>query len=371
MIAPAPPPPIHLDPAAGFRAVSGLVLAVFVASVFSGVTPALLAEGGSRNSSLIAGTTMVARLPTGTSAAAARAALDATASAGASHGLVLHEDPDPKRPLADPARGRSADTRLVASVDIQRFGVTDACPTGGTARLDTGTDEFRLEPAPYTPAHIADLPARLLAVQTDGTAATTDRVRTAIQRSVPGAVPWLGDEADADADRELTQVNRVANVALAVTLTIAGCSLAVAVAAGIIERKRPFALLRLARRPTATRPHNHAISGALRVAHRWVPRRCPAAASATHRTPSASRIRKRGRITRSVVSWIAGSVAPSDVGRSRLGCSGRASVRLSFWFSCRPGRKAPPREVHPSKRFAQSRTLSAPVLQPRCTLLSV
>ena len=117
---------------------------------------------------------------------------------------------------------------------------------GGTAWVDTGTDELRLEPAPYTPADIADLPARLLAVQTDGTAATTDRVRTAIQRAVPGAVPWVGAEADAEADRRLVQLNRVVNLALAVTLTIAGCSLAVAVAAGIIERKRPFALLRLA-----------------------------------------------------------------------------------------------------------------------------
>src|SRR4029453_6350544 len=44
---------------------------------------------------------------------------------------------------------------------------------------------------------------------------------------------------------DLIQLNRAANLALAVTLTIAGCSVAVAVAAGIIERKRPFALLRL------------------------------------------------------------------------------------------------------------------------------
>jgi hypothetical protein len=233
------------DPAAGFRAVSGLVLAVFVASVFSGVTPAFLAEGGSHHSSLIEGTTMVAGLPSGTTAAAARAALDASASAGAGPGIVLHEDPDPPRPLADPAVGRS-DTLLVACADIQRFGVTDPCPTGGTAWIDTGTDELRLEPAPYTPAHIADLPAQLLAIQTDGTTATTDRVRTAIQRTVPGAVPWVGAEAEAEANGRLTQLNRVANLALAVTLTIAGCSLAVAAAAGIIERKRPFALLRLA-----------------------------------------------------------------------------------------------------------------------------
>ena len=231
------------DPVTGFRAVSGLVLAVFVASVFSGVTPAVLAEGGSHHSGLIEGTTMVAGLGSETSAAAARVALDAAASAGAGPGIVLHQDP--QRRLADPAVGPS-DTRLAACADIQRFGVTDPCPTGGTAWIDTSTDELRLQPAPYTPAQIVDLPAQLLVVQTDGTTATTDRVRTAIERTVPGAVPWVGAEADAAANRRLTQLNRVANLALAVTLTIAGCSLAVAVAAGIIERKRPFALLRLA-----------------------------------------------------------------------------------------------------------------------------
>jgi hypothetical protein len=210
-----------------------------------------LAEGGSHRSSLVEGTTVVAGLPSGTSAAAARGALDAAASAGAGPGVVLHEDPGRDQPPADPALDAAAsvggrDTRLVACADIKPFGVTDPCPTGGTAWIDTGTDEVRLEPAPYTPAHIADLPARLVAIQTDGAAATTDRVRTAIRRTVPGAVPWVGAEADAAADRRLTQLNRVVNLALAVTLTIAGCSVAVAVAAGIVERKRPFALLRVA-----------------------------------------------------------------------------------------------------------------------------
>jgi ABC-type antimicrobial peptide transport system permease subunit len=39
---------------------------------------------------------------------------------------------------------------------------------------------------------------------------------------------------------------RVSNIALAVTLVIAGCSLAVAVAGAIVERRRSFAQLRLA-----------------------------------------------------------------------------------------------------------------------------
>src|SRR5690606_16763598 len=93
---------------------------------------------------------------------------------------------------------------------------------------------------------LADLPVQLVVLATDGSVAVTDRARTAIVRAIPGAVPRLGAEQDAEADRELVQLNRVVNLALALTLTIAGCSLAVAVASGIIERKRPFSLLRLA-----------------------------------------------------------------------------------------------------------------------------
>ena len=46
--------------------------------------------------------------------------------------------------------------------------------------------------------------------------------------------------------QELRTEERVSNIALAVTLVIAGCSLAVAVAGAIVERRRSFAQLRLA-----------------------------------------------------------------------------------------------------------------------------
>ncbi len=87
---------------------------------------------------------------------------------------------------------------------------------------------------------------QLIVLATDGSVAVTDRARTAIVSALPGAVSQLGAEQDAEADRQLVQLNRLVNLALGLTLTIAGCSLAVAVAAGIIERKRPFSLLRLA-----------------------------------------------------------------------------------------------------------------------------
>jgi predicted lysophospholipase L1 biosynthesis ABC-type transport system permease subunit len=89
------------------------------------------------------------------------------------------------------------------------------------------------------------MPAEYLVVTTDGAPATTDRVRTALQRAMPAAIPWLGAEASTRDNSRITALERLANVALAISLIIAGCGLAVAVAGGIIERQRPFALLRL------------------------------------------------------------------------------------------------------------------------------
>jgi hypothetical protein len=47
-------------------------------------------------------------------------------------------------------------------------------------------------------------------------------------------------------------VQRLVSIAVALTLVVAGCSLAVAVVGGVIERKRPFTLLRLTGTPTST-----------------------------------------------------------------------------------------------------------------------
>ncbi|MDD9371368.1 MAG: hypothetical protein PV358_14710 [Acidimicrobiales bacterium] len=233
------------DPVSGFRTVSGLVLAVFVASVFSGVTPAVLAEAGDGDSTLVEGSALVAGVG-GVTSAEAHAALDDAIVAGADRGIVLYEDPDPGRPLADPALGRS-ETRLAACADLAGMGITAPCPDGGTAWVDTGLAALAVEPAPYAAGDLLGLPAQLVVLETDGSAAVTDRARTAIvQALLFGAGTQNGAEQEAEADRQVVQLNRVVNLALALTLLIAGCSLAVAVASGIIERKRPFSLLRLA-----------------------------------------------------------------------------------------------------------------------------
>lgn len=233
------------DPASGFRAVSGLVLAVFVASVFSGLTPSLLKDNQEGRSALLDPTTMMARLPPETSGSAADAALDVAVESGAVGGVLLRTDPDPDRPLTDAAVGRSH-TVLVACDDLESLDVGRSCAEGTTAWIDLGIDELPIEPAPYKPDELTAMPAELLIVPTDGTPEVTDRVRTAIRKAIPSAMTTLAAELEAEANRELIQLNRLANLALAITLAIAGCGLAVAVAAGIVERKRPFTLLRLA-----------------------------------------------------------------------------------------------------------------------------
>jgi hypothetical protein len=234
------------DPATGFRAVSGLVLAVFVASTFAGVTPAIMADAGTPGAGVVKPSTMVAELPETTDREAAQDGLAAALAAGATAGIVAHEDPQPRRPLADPSVGRGP-TYLVACADLATLDVaTDqTCPDGGTAWVEVARERLQLEPAPITEDELVDEPVELLLLETDGSPATTDRVRTAAQAAVPGSWTWLGSEANEQGSRRLDQLQHLVEVALAIVLVIAGCSLAVAVAGGIIERARPFALLRL------------------------------------------------------------------------------------------------------------------------------
>jgi hypothetical protein len=50
----------------------------------------------------------------------------------------------------------------------------------------------------------------------------------------------------------LALAQRLVYAAVAITLLVAGCSLAVAVGGGLVERRRPFTLLRVSGTPTAT-----------------------------------------------------------------------------------------------------------------------
>ena len=95
-------------------------------------------------------------------------------------------------------------------------------------------------------AKTAGLPVDAIVVATDGTSGSLERVRTTLERAFPfQGVPVAIDALDPSTARLLAMIQDMTDVLIVASLIIAACSLAVNIAAGLGERKRPFSLLRL------------------------------------------------------------------------------------------------------------------------------
>jgi hypothetical protein len=99
------------------------------------------------------------------------------------------------------------------------------------------------------PAGAAPSPTRFY-VDTDGSAAAGERVRTAVMAEVPTSYVRLAAENRSGA-RVYEEFGRVVALGLLGSLVLAGCSLAVAVTTSVLERRRQFALLRSAGMPVS------------------------------------------------------------------------------------------------------------------------
>jgi predicted lysophospholipase L1 biosynthesis ABC-type transport system permease subunit len=87
-------------------------------------------------------------------------------------------------------------------------------------------------------------------VGTDGAASTAERIRTVVLRAYPTASVALATETTA-AVPLFQEAERVVHLGLIGTMILAGCSLAVAVTTGMLDRRRQFALLRSAGMPVS------------------------------------------------------------------------------------------------------------------------
>ena len=87
-------------------------------------------------------------------------------------------------------------------------------------------------------------------------AATLERVRTYLvshtAQSASGTAPRTFGESVQARQGVAVTVQRLVYIAVVLTLIVAGCSLAVAVGGSLVERKRPFTLLRLTGTATST-----------------------------------------------------------------------------------------------------------------------
>jgi hypothetical protein len=254
---------LSADPRAAFRSVSGLIVALFITTTALGVIGTIVAyheasTGGSVGRRLVAQDF----LPAPAVILPAVLVGQLAALRGVEGVLAVHYEPGfrfgpesgPPTGLAScaelarvPALGRCrAGTDVATMPWISGGGIGHGnSPLEGRAVLGVGD---------VTAAQLPALPVRSLYVDTDGSTAAIERVRTALELSLPGSTAKIGppstlNEISPDAQQQLTGYERLAAVAIIASLPIAACSLAVSVAAGLSDRKRPFSLLRLAGTP--------------------------------------------------------------------------------------------------------------------------
>jgi FtsX-like permease family len=244
------------NPRAAFRAVSGLILALFVASVATGIIVTLAAghgaqAGGARATDLLVdgftGGPTASGQPALSAAPVPGAVLDRLRAIRGVRGVtVIYADPGAANP----------DTGLVSCRQLAATPALGGCPPGahvaaiipsfGDTRQAAAMTGKVWPAAPVPPSQLGRLAGRVVVVATNGSASATERARTVLEATYPYLSSALTiSERDAEAHAQITQWQRDADVVVLASLVIAGCSLAVGVTAGLTERKRPFSLLRL------------------------------------------------------------------------------------------------------------------------------
>ena len=270
------------DPRAAFRAVSGLVLALFITTVaVVGIatqdakdltrfaTPAAaavvtdqLAASGSFTSAQ-----EPAKSGAGPAAPAAPLAAQLRGIPGVLGVVVVRAVPKLTIPGAFHNLGTGpgvlpspVPAGVVSCAQLATVPALGRCPAGATAAafpedgfdgpLDGTTSAGITWPAVNVPAARLDtLAVDAINVGTNGSVPAIEQARTVLENAhayfAPSAPSTLGDLIRQDHSGD-DAYRQLANTVILVSLPIAGCTLAAAIAAGLADRKRPFSLLRLA-----------------------------------------------------------------------------------------------------------------------------
>jgi FtsX-like permease family protein len=253
------------NPKGGFRAVSGLVLALFITTV----AVALITTQNAKGSAPLGPTTtdiLVDQFsddpPPATAPPPPAALLDRLHSIGGTSGtLVVHKS----GPLTIPATVLGLTERfgdisggLVSCTQLASIPALGHCPAGAVTAVFPAYGASDIPslaritwPAAGVSASRLDrLPVLAINVVTNGTVPAIERARSVLEAAYPGydAPATLG-ERHQDLIQQDLAYQQLADVVVLTSLAIAGCTLAASVAAGLAERKRPFSLLRLAGTP--------------------------------------------------------------------------------------------------------------------------
>lgn len=298
------------NPKAAFRSVTGLVLAVFLGTVVAGLLPAiesLTASPSARALSNVLLDTFVSTpvcgnnvnctgnspgggpgaKPGGSNAAQSRqrqrisllglppataaTLLGELAAFRGATVIPVYSAPQDAKALVGPGRGPISgpppNDAVISCKGLRELRVLGLCAPGRQAvTASTSSMIFSDNPmystqpiaGPSSPAasgNVSKLYLKAVLIKVNN-AATLERVRTFLVTHTPlsasGTAPRTFGEAVQARQGVATTVQRLFDVAVVLTLVVAGCSLAVAVGGGLVERKRPFTLLRVTGTATGT-----------------------------------------------------------------------------------------------------------------------
>ncbi|SCF34841.1 FtsX-like permease family protein [Micromonospora viridifaciens] len=236
------------NPQAGFRSVSGLIVALFVTSVATGTITTFVANRGAPRTDSIAATSLSKIFwPEEGPAPSADQFPAGLAAIPGVHSVTL------VRLNSDPDRWPG----LVTCTELDRLAAFGNCPAGaqvaavpadliGTRALDhLGKKTYVWQDAGLPATEVDKQPILSVVVNTTSRSAL-EQARTMLINAFPqGRFPLSVGEWEGNSARQLVQFQQLANVVMLASLPIAGCSLAVSVAGGLSDRKRPFSMLRL------------------------------------------------------------------------------------------------------------------------------
>jgi hypothetical protein len=290
------------DPRAAFRAVSGLVLALFIttAAVVAITTQDAkeTTQYGTVAQSNLMTDQIAAPSPSGSRVTDPGQAAPAAALAArleAIHGIhgvvVLRADPTLTIPGTFHDLGVSAfggnpggsvppiPADVASCAQLATVPDLGRCPAGATAAAipagvfgpngffgSQGSSGFTWPAANVPAARLDALGVDALGVETDGTTTAIEQARTVLETEP--AYPVLNAPSTPE-DNVVADVasnngyQQLANVVILVSLPIAGCTLVAGIAAGLSARKRPFSLLRLAGARLSTLRSVVALEGAV------------------------------------------------------------------------------------------------------------
>jgi hypothetical protein len=252
------------------------VLALFVTSAAIGALSSILAASSSQTGS--AGKATVAQLFCSFSNSSCPASAEVpplpdqvlaglNATPGVRSVTVVHE--------GSSASEQRNDFGVVACDQLAKTPAVGKCVPGATEATigyflstllghDSHASSTVWPTAHLSSSNVARLPVDAVVVATNGSSSSLERARTSLERAFPlQGTPVVVEALDPQTTRLIAMVQDMTDVVVVASLIIAACSLAVNVAAGLGERKRPFSLLRLTGVPAGVLQRVVALESAL------------------------------------------------------------------------------------------------------------